>query len=60
MSKGIYEHKPHSKETIKKMSESHKGLTHSKESRLKMSKVKSNEKNPRWGGDNVTKVAFHR
>jgi|AntAceMinimDraft_18_1070375.scaffolds.fasta_scaffold120866_2 hypothetical protein len=37
MPKGIYKHKPFSEEHIKRISESHKGKKHSKETKLKMS-----------------------
>lgn len=57
MPKGIYNHKPHSEETRKKIGEKSKGRRHSEESKKKMGKL--GESHPRWMGENAKKISKH-
>lgn len=69
MPKGIYQHRPHSKETKRKISESHIGIKNhnfgkhpSAETRQKLimaRKKKIGDKSPNWKGDAVGYYGLH-
>jgi len=52
--------KNHSKESKRKMSESHKGKKFSENHRENLSKALSNENNPNWKGDDIKYMGLHR
>jgi hypothetical protein len=59
MPTGHYLRRPHSKETKKRMSESHKGKNLKQSTKDKMSKAKTKEKHPRWKGEDAAKITKH-
>jgi len=66
MTAGIYEHKPHSEEAKKNMSEARlrnkqrNGFLLSQEARDKVSISKQGNKNYNWKGDNASMISIHK